>query len=118
MTSPASVSRSPYFLHNDSTLVSVQQQRQHECEEEKYRVHDPKSPGCFQHGAVFVDVDRPTRTTLSSVVSERSEVDIDGAGLKIGTVDVIDATQIVDRGDECADKAQVYKSDKDGRAPC
>jgi hypothetical protein len=55
----------------------VQEDSQNECEKEQYGVHDAQRPGRFQHGAVFVEMECPARTTIQAIVPKRAQVDED-----------------------------------------
>lgn len=60
MASPAAVavSSSDLFGHHDS-FMAVEEEGENECDEEEDGVHDGKCPGSLEHGAVFVNVERP-----------------------------------------------------------
>jgi len=60
MASPAAVAvpSANLFGDNDS-LVAMEEESEDECNEEKDDIHNPKSPGGLEHGAVLVDVEGP-----------------------------------------------------------
>jgi hypothetical protein len=113
VSSPAAVTPCADLFDHHCLLVTVEEQGQDEGDEKEDDVHDAKDPRSFEHGAVLVDVEMPT---AAGIVSEYSKIDVDGSR-EVGTIGVSDATEIVDPCNECADEAQVDKSDKKGRAP-
>jgi hypothetical protein len=118
VTPAAAVSRPAHFLGSDdpASFVAVQEDGQPEGEEEHDGVHDAQDPRGLEHGAVLVQVERPLGPAVPAIVTERAQVDVDGAEGEVGAVGVVDAAELVDAGDEGAHEAQVDEGDEEGRA--
>lgn len=97
--------------------MSVQEQGEHKSDEEHDGVHNRQCPGSLQHGAILVDVDGPAGPTLPAIVSKRSEIDVDRPGFEVGTISIVDATQIVDGGNQSSYEAEVDERNEKGRSP-
>ena len=113
MTASGTVSRSPSdFLGVDGAVMTVQEEGQDKCPEKEDNVDDCQGKRGLEHGAVFIDVDRPRGPAAAPIVAKWTKIDIDGTRGEAGTVGSTDASQVVDSSDQGTDKAQVNEGDK------
>jgi len=90
----------------------------YECDEEEDAVYDAESETGLEHGTVFVNVGRPGAVTLTTIVSERTKVDVEASGGEVRAALSRDSTQLVDASDECTDKGEINKRNEEGRVAC
>lgn len=89
------------LLDNDAVSMAPGGKR---CDGEEDGVHDGKRPGGLEHGARLLNLPRVSRD--AHVVDVIVPDAVDGRVLAVG---VLDLTQVVDAGDEGAEKAEVDK---------
>lgn len=114
MSPATAVSRSPNFLDHNCLLVSVQKDGQDGGDEEHDSVYDTKSPGSFQHPAIFANVPCPSGTSLFTIITKRTKTDVYAGRAKIRTIGIVNAPKLVDSSNECADEAKIDKGNKEG----
>lgn len=88
----------PGLLDIDLSFMSMEHERQQECDGEEYDVHDRKSPASFDHGACFVGMDvKSAATCINTIGTER---DGNRAGAEADAVGVTDPAQEVNSPNE------------------
>ena len=89
----------------------------YECNEEEDDVHDGESEAGLEHGTCLVDMERPIAATLTTVVAEGTQTEVDISAAEIGTIIIRYAAQLIDSGNQSAHKCKVDQGDKQGRVP-
>ena len=112
MNIPRIVTPSPAGIHlplfnHFSTSRSVHEEQQEACKEEEDGVHNTKRKARLQHCASLVDAPCEGAISIEAIRSQ-GHVKV-RVKPKARAVCVGNAAQLVDAGDECAHKAEVYE---------
>lgn len=114
MASTAAVPGSADLLSVHFLVVSVQEERKDESDEEGDGVDDAKHPRGIEHAAVLLEVVRVRQARFTSRISKYGQGSIETGSFKVvAVICVVDATEVVDTGNECTHEAKVDEGDEE-----